>query len=74
MTPDQVEFVAQAFYAAEYPDEWSEAPESLRETYRNLARTAVTLLNQQLPHDSSSAMMTNVTESVRRMGAVQLLS
>ena len=55
MTPDQVELVAQAFYAAEYPGNWNSAPEPVRADFRNLARMAIGLLGQQMAQCRSSA-------------------
>jgi len=48
MTPKQVELVAKAFYTAEYSGEWDEAPEPLRDRFRELAQAAIWLLSQQI--------------------------
>ncbi|MBA1157961.1 hypothetical protein [Microvirga mediterraneensis] len=47
MTPNQVELVAQAFYASEHSDDWDDAPEVVQEEFRDLARVAISLLHQQ---------------------------
>jgi len=47
MTPNQVELVAQAFYASEYSSDWRDAPDILQEEFRDLARMAISLLQQQ---------------------------
>jgi hypothetical protein len=48
MTHDPIELVAQTFYAAECMGEWHTEPEALRERFRDLARTAIATLNQQI--------------------------
>jgi hypothetical protein len=55
MTPNQVELVAQAFYAAEYSGSWNSASEPLRAHFRNLASMAIGLLGQQMARCRSSA-------------------
>lgn len=47
MTSEQVERVAQAFYEAEYSSEWCDAPDLLREQHRELARSAIAILDHQ---------------------------
>ena len=63
MTPDQVELVAQAFYAAEYPSGWENAPEPLRAHFRNLARMAISLLGQQMAQCRSSPTLAPMVRS-----------
>ena len=63
MTPDQVELVAQAFYAAEYPGGWENAPEPLRAHFRNLARVAIALLGQQMAQCRSSPALAPMARS-----------
>ena len=48
MTRNQVELVAQAFYAAEYSGEWQNEPEATRERFRDCARTAIATLDRQM--------------------------
>lgn len=43
MTPEQLEYVAQAFYEAEHSSEWGDAPRAIREHYLGLAETAILL-------------------------------
>ncbi|QRM28063.1 hypothetical protein [Microvirga sp. VF16] len=74
MTPNQVELVAQAFYAAEHSGDWDDAPELLQEQFRDLARTAITLLQQQISHCRASLMRTKMSEPAHEKEAAQLLS
>lgn len=61
MTKGMIEGVARAFYEAECDDDWSQAPEISRDVYRDLARTAISLVerkhschgNYALPHQPS---------------------
>jgi hypothetical protein len=71
MTPNQVELVAQAFYAAEYSGDWDDAPEVLREQYRDLSRMAIALLHQQISHCRSSLMQAKMSEPVHEKESVQ---
>jgi hypothetical protein len=48
MTPQQVEWVAQAFYEAEYGTEWHDAPEDVQELFRDLAYAAIAVLSHQI--------------------------
>ena len=54
MTPDQIEFVAQAFYAAEHFGDWDDAPDDLQRHYRDLARRAIAFLRQHSSRHGSS--------------------
>ena len=74
MPSDQVELVAQAFYAAEYSGDWDDAPEILQQQFRDLARTAITLLHQQISHCRSSLTPAKVLEAVHDGNSVQLPS
>jgi hypothetical protein len=74
MKPDQVELVAQAFYAAEYSGDWDDAPEILQQQFRDLARTAITLLHQQISHCRSSLTPAKISEPTYGKEAVQLPS
>ena len=74
MTSDQVELVAQAFYGAEYPGDWGDAPEALQEQFRDLARTAILLLHRQTSRSPSSLIMAQVLEPAREDDVVQLPS
>jgi hypothetical protein len=74
MTPDQVELVAQAFYAAEFSGDWEDAPEILQEQFRDLARTAITLLHQQISQCRSSPTFATLSEAGRAREAAQLRS
>ncbi|ANY83404.1 hypothetical protein BB934_34515 (plasmid) [Microvirga ossetica] len=56
MTSEQVERVAQAFYEAEYPTEWFDAPGILQEQHRELARSAITFLNHQIADHHAGAV------------------
>lgn len=64
MTPNQVERVAQAFYATEHSDAWDDAPDLLQEEFRVLARAAILLVQQQTSHPRSSLMI-NASEAAR---------
>lgn len=44
---DATELVARAFYAAEHADEWENAPVSVQQEFRQLAREAIDALNDQ---------------------------
>jgi hypothetical protein len=48
MARDQVELVAQAFYAAERSGEWQNEPEATKERFRDYARTAIATLHRQM--------------------------
>jgi hypothetical protein len=48
MARDQVEHVAQAFYAAECSGEWHNEPEATKERFRDCARTAIAILHRQM--------------------------
>jgi hypothetical protein len=74
MTPDQVELVAQAFFAAEYSDDWDDAPAIVQQQFRDLARTAITLLHQQISHCRSSLVLAKVSGAAHGEDAVQVLS
>lgn len=74
MTPDQVELVAQAFYGAEYPGDWDDAPEILQEQFRDLARMAIALLHRQIPHNQSSLVLAKIAGPVHEEEAVRLPS
>jgi hypothetical protein len=74
MTPDQVELVAKAFYAAEYVGDWDDAPEISQEQFRDLARTAITLLHQQISGCRASLMLAKVSECPHGEEAVRLSS
>ncbi|WP_262028551.1 hypothetical protein [Microvirga sp. Mcv34] len=63
MTPNQIERVAQAFYATEHPGDWDDAPEALREEFRDLARIAISLAEQQTSHRGSSLIATEAFEA-----------
>jgi len=56
MTPKQVEYVAQAFYEAEYPSAWHEAPEHVQEHYRVLAQRAIIIIREQVADGSVDAI------------------
>lgn len=62
MSPDQVELVARAFYAAEYSDDWDDAPENVRERFREMACTAISLLHEQISHCRASLVPVNASE------------
>lgn len=74
MTLDQVELVAQAFYGAEYPGDWDDAPEILQEQFRDLARMAIALLHRQIQHNRSSLVLAKIAEPVHEEEAVRLPS
>ena len=74
MTPNQVELVAQAFYAAEYSGGWDDAPDILQEQFRDMARTAITLLHQQFSQCWSSPALAKISEAGRGKEVVQLPS
>ncbi|MEE1611102.1 hypothetical protein [Microvirga sp. CF3016] len=74
MTPDQVELVAQAFYGAEYPGDWDDAPEILQEQFRDLARMAISLLHRQISHNRSSFVLAKIAAPVHEEEAVRLPS
>ncbi|WP_404295410.1 hypothetical protein ACD578_28155 (plasmid) [Microvirga sp. RSM25] len=48
MTQEQVEHVARAFYEAEFPGPWDDARGAIQERFRDLARTAIVILNRQI--------------------------
>ncbi|WP_114946971.1 hypothetical protein [Microvirga calopogonii] len=66
MTPNQVEFVAQAFYATEHSGDWDAAPGVLQEEFRDLARVAISLLDQQTS-DSRSSLTPKASEIAREV-------
>jgi hypothetical protein len=74
MTPLQVELVAQAFYAAEFSIEWCDAPEPLREEFRECARDALLLLHRQISECRSSTAAANASEPAPRKEAIRLVS
>ena len=48
MTPEQVEYVARAFYEAEHRGDWEGAPGGLQQRFRDLARLAIATLNREI--------------------------
>jgi hypothetical protein len=74
MTPNQVELVAQALYAAEHSGDWDDAPEVLQGEFRDLARIAIALLHQQISHCRSSLMVAKVSDHTLEKEIVQLPS
>ncbi|WP_262268589.1 hypothetical protein [Microvirga yunnanensis] len=74
MTPDQVERVARAFYGAEHPGDWDEAPAVLRERFRDFARTAILLLHRQASRGPSGPILAKELEPDRDKDMVQLSS
>jgi hypothetical protein len=64
MTPNQVELVAQAFYATDHSGDWHDAPDIVREEFRDLAREAISLVQQQTSHCRSS-LMAKASEAAR---------
>lgn len=74
MTLNQIELVAQAFYAAEYSGDWDNAPELLQEQFRDLARMAIALLQQQISHCRSSLMLTKDSDPAHEKEIAQLPS
>lgn len=45
---DATELVARAFYAAEHADDWENAPDSVKQEFRQLAREAINALKDQV--------------------------
>jgi len=70
MTPDQVELVAQAFYAAEYSSVWKDAPQPIKARFRNLARLAIALLGQQIAECRASPVSAPMCKFHRLEGAL----
>jgi hypothetical protein len=72
MMGDEIELVARAFYEAEYPDSWDNAPESSQNQFRDLARIAIASLDSPPTeiHSSSEFMDT----SCRNIKAAPFLS
>ena len=48
MTPKQVEYVAQAFYDAEHPEGWTDAPGDVQEQFKDLAHMAIAALEHYM--------------------------
>ncbi len=48
MTPEQVGYVARAFYEAEHRGDWEGAPGDLQQRFRDLARLAIATLNREI--------------------------
>lgn len=74
MSPDQVERVAKAFYAAEYSDCWDDAPEIVQNRFREMARTAISLLHEQISHCRLSLMLMSASECPHGKEATRLSS
>ncbi|EIM30465.1 hypothetical protein [Microvirga lotononidis] len=71
MTPNQVERVARAFYATEHSGDWDEAPPTLQEEFRGLARTAISLVQRQTAHGLSSLIAAEASDAASRTGIAE---
>jgi hypothetical protein len=59
MASEHVEHIARAFYEAEYPDEWENAPSALQQHFRGLACLAIATLNRQIRDHQTAASPTS---------------
>ena len=74
MSPDQVERVAKAFYAAEHAGGWNDAPGAMQQRFRELARMAIIFLHEQASHRRASRVQASATggphgEEVKRLSS-----